>query len=396
MARIDREVFIVGAVRTPIGRMGGSLASVSTTELGTIVVKEALSRAGALPERVDEVVFGCVLQAGLGQNVARQISLASGIPETVPATTINMVCGSGLKSVCLAAQSIFNCEAELVVAGGTENMSMSPYLLPKARFGYRMGDGMLVDGMIKDGLWCSIKDYHMGITAENIAEKWNITRQEQDVFAAESQNKSEKALKEGIFTEEIIPVEVTEKKERKVFSVDESPRLGVTVESLARLKPVFKEGGTVTAGNCCGINDGAAAVVLASQGKVEELGLKPLARVVASASAGVDPSIMGMGAEVAARLALKKAGWKIRDLDLVELNEAFAAQSIAVIRQLEVDPSIVNIYGGAIALGHPIGASGARILVTLLYALKREGVKKGLAALCVGGGQGVSLLVEAV
>jgi acetyl-CoA C-acetyltransferase len=378
--------------------MGGALSSVPAVELGTLVAKEAIKRANISPQYVNEVIFGCVLQAGLGQNVARQISLRSGIPESVPATTVNMVCGSGLKSVCLAAQSIAFGEADVVVAGGTENMSMSPFILPKARFGYRMGDGKLIDAMIRDGLWCSIKDYHMGITAENIAELWEITRKEQDAFAAESQNKAERAIKEQKFNEEILPVEVVinNKKEITKFSVDEFPRFGVTTDTLALLKPAFKDGGTVTAGNSSGINDGAAALVLASSDKVKELNLNPLARFVAGASAGVDPSIMGIGAAAATRLVLKKAGWTIKDIELVELNEAFAAQSIAVIRQLELNPDITNIYGGAIALGHPIGASGARILVTLLYALRREGLKKGLATLCVGGGQGVSVLVECV
>ncbi|MFZ7103221.1 MAG: acetyl-CoA C-acetyltransferase [Peptococcaceae bacterium] len=388
------EVVILSAARTAIGSFGGSLTNVSAPDLGSIVIKEALTRAKVLPEIVDEVIMGCVLQAGLGQNVTRQASLKAGLPINVPALTINKVCGSGLKAVMLAAQAVALGDAEIVVAGGTENMSQSPYLLPKARFGYRMGPGEAVDEMIKDGLWCAMSDYHMGITAENIAEKWGIGREEQDAFAAASQNKAEAALRESRFAEEIVPVQVPVKKSRQAFTVDEFPRSGVTREALAKLKPAFKKEGTVTAGNASGINDGAAALIVTSLAKARELGVEPLAKITCSASAAVDPALMGIGPVEATRKALKKAGWGLQDLDLIEANEAFAAQSIAVAKELEFNMDIVNVNGGAIALGHPIGASGARILVTLLYEMGRRKAKKGLATLCIGGGQGVALLVE--
>ncbi|MCR4441973.1 MAG: acetyl-CoA C-acetyltransferase [Peptococcaceae bacterium] len=389
-----KEVVILSAVRTPIGSFGGSLAGVSAVELGSLVIKEALARAGATPEMVDEVIMGCILQAGLGQNVARQASIKAGLPISTPSMTVNKVCGSGLKAVILGVQAIAAGDASLVVAGGTENMSQAPYLVPKARFGYRMGHGQLMDSMIVDGLWCAMSDYHMGVTAENIAERWGISRKEQDEFAAASQNKAEKAIKERRFADEITPVMVPAKGGYTEFAVDEFPRPGVTVEALGKLKPAFKKDGTVTAGNASGINDGAAALVLASREKALELGKKGMARFVAGASAAVDPAVMGIGPVEATKKALAKAGWKLEDVELIEANEAFAAQSIAVARDLGFNMDIVNVNGGAIALGHPIGASGARILVTLLHEMQKRDAKKGLATLCIGGGQGVAALVE--
>ncbi|MGI5901151.1 MAG: acetyl-CoA C-acetyltransferase [Desulfitobacteriia bacterium] len=389
-----REVVILSAVRTPVGSFGGSLSKVSAQELGALVIGESLKRAQVDSKLVDEVIMGCVLQAGLGQNVARSAAIKAGIPVETPAMTINKVCGSGLQSVILAARAIGAGDADIIVAGGTENMSQAPYLLQKARFGYRMGDDKIVDSMIKDGLWCAMADYHMGITAENIAEQWGITREEQDAFAAASQNKAERAIKENRFADEIIPVTVPVKRGTEEFSVDEFPRAGVTPESLAKLKPAFKKDGTVTAGNASGINDGAAAFVLASAEKAKELGLKPLAKFVAGASAGVDPVIMGIGPVKATRKVLEKANWSLDDIDLIEANEAFASQALAVAKELKFNMDIVNVNGGAIALGHPIGASGARILVTLLYEMQKRDAKKGLATLCIGGGQGVAALVE--
>ena len=389
-----REVVILSAVRTPIGAMGGSLAGVSAVELGSIVIKEALKRGQVSPEMVDEVIMGCVLQAGLGQNVARQSAIKAGLPIHVPAMTINKVCGSGLKTVSLAAQAIAQGDADIIIAGGTENMSQAPYLLGKARSGYRMGHGELTDSMIKDGLWCAFNDYHMGITAENIAERWGISREEQDEFAYVSQVKALKAIADNHFSDEIVPVPVPIKKEIVEFKADEYPRRGVTLESLTKLKPAFKKEGTVTAGNASGINDGAVALVITTRKKAEEFGVKPLAAITASASAAVDPSIMGIGPVAATKKALAKVGWQINDLDLIEANEAFAAQSLAVMKDLGLNKDITNVNGGAIALGHPIGASGARILVTLLYEMAKRDAKKGLATLCIGGGQGVSLLVE--
>lgn len=389
-----KDVVIVSAVRTPIGAYGGSLANVSALDLAALVVKESLQRAKIVPEMVDEVILGCVLQAGLGQNVARQASLKAGLPISTPTMTINKVCGSGLKSVSLAAQAIANGDAELIVAGGTENMSLAPYLVTKGRYGYRMGDGKLVDEMIKDGLWCAMNDYHMGITAENIAEKWNISREEQDIFAASSQQKAEKAIKGKRFRDEIVPVQIPIRGGTKEFTVDEFPRVGVTAEALAKLKPAFRKGGTVTAGNASGINDGAAVLVLTSKEKADDLGLKPMASFVAGAFAAVDPSIMGIGPVDATRKILAKAGWSMDEVDLIEANEAFAAQSLAVAKELNFNMDIVNVNGGAIALGHPIGASGARILITLLYEMQKRKAKKGLATLCIGGGQGGAVLVE--
>lgn len=389
-----REVVILSAVRTPVGSMGGSLANVSAVELGNIVIKEVIKRAQIKEELVDEVIMGCVLQAGLGQNVARQAALKAGLPIHTPAMTINKVCGSGLKTVSIAAQTIAQGDGEIIVAGGMENMSQAPYLIDKARFGYRMGNGQLTDSMIKEGLWCAINDYHMGITAENVAERWGINREKQDEFAYFSQTKAIKAIEEKRFVEEIVPVPIRVKKEITEFKVDEHPRRGVTMEGLAKLKPAFKIDGTVTAGNSSGINDGAAAFVITTREKAEQLGVKPLATIIATASAAVDPAIMGIGPVEATKRALAKADWQVQDLDLVEANEAFAAQSLAVIQELGFNEKIANVNGGAIALGHPIGASGARILVTLLYEMARRDVKKGLATLCIGGGQGISLLVE--
>lgn len=389
-----RDVYILSAVRTPIGSFGGKLANFSAAELGAIVIRQACRQANITDEKVDEVILGCVLQAGQGQNVARQAALKAGLSIETPAVTVNKVCGSGLKAVIMAAQSIMTGDAELVVAGGAESMSGSPFALLKARFGYRMGTGQVEDVMVKDGLWCAIKDYHMGITAENVAEQWGISREEQDAFACASQNKTEKALAEKRFVQETVPVKVKVKDEVVEFAVDEFPRQDTTPEKLAKLKPAFKEKGTVTAGNASGINDGAAAVVLGTAEMAEKLGIKPLARFVAGASAGVDPSVMGIGPISATKKTLEKAGWNLSDLQLVEANEAFAAQSLAVIKELGLNPDIVNVNGGAIALGHPIGASGARILVSLLYAMADRDLQRGLATMCIGGGQGIAVLVE--
>lgn len=390
-----REVVIASAVRTPIGTFGGSFKDVSAVKLGTIAAKEALKRAKVEPDMVDEVIFGNVLQAGLGQNVARQISIHTGIPVEVPSFTVNKVCGSGLKAVALAVQTILLGEADIVLAGGTENMSQAPYLLKGARWGHRMGDGTVEDYMIHDGLWDIFNDYHMGITAENIAEQWNITREEQDQFALTSQQRAEEAIKTGKFKDEIVPVEVPQRKgDPIIVDTDEHPRFGTTLEGLAKLRPAFKKDGTVTAGNASGINDGAAALVVMSKEKAEELGIKPMATIVSYASAGVDPKIMGTGPIPATRKALEKANMKVEDLDLIEANEAFAAQALSVVKELGLDPEKTNVNGGAIALGHPIGASGARILVTLLHEMAKRDAKTGLATLCIGGGQGISLIVK--
>jgi len=389
------NVVILSAVRTAIGSFGGTLKDIPAPELGAVVVKEALQRAGIRPDQVDEVILGNVLQAGQGQNPARQAAIKAGLPVEIPAMTINMVCGSGLRAVNLAASLIVSGEADIIVAGGMESMSQAPYALPGARWGMRMGDGQVVDIMIKDGLWDVFNDYHMGITAENLAEKYNISREEQDLFALESQKRAEKAIKEGRFREEIVPVVVPQKKgEPIIFAQDEHPRFGTTLEALAKLRPAFKKDGTVTAGNASGINDGAAALVLTSAWKAESLGLKPLAVLRSWATAGVEPSIMGIGPVEATRKALKRAGLTLADIDLIEANEAFAAQCLAVAKELELDLNKTNVNGGAIALGHPIGASGARILVTLLYEMQRRGSRYGLATLCVGGGMGVATIVE--
>ncbi|QAT50477.1 acetyl-CoA C-acetyltransferase [Caproiciproducens sp. NJN-50] len=393
---MSRKVVLAGAVRTAVGKMGGALSNVPASTLGSLVIREALNRSGVAPEQVDEVLMGCVIQAGLGQNVVRQASMFAGIPETVPASTLNNVCGSGLKSVNLAAALVETGEADVVVAGGMENMSMAPFAVSKARFGYRMNNGVLEDLMIKDALWDAFNDYHMGITAENVAERYGITREMQDEFAASSQQKAEKAIAEKRFREEIVPVEVKTRKETLTFDTDEGPRAGVTKESLARLKPAFKPGGTVTAGNASGINDGAAAVVVMSENKARELGVTPMAYWIAGQSAGVDPAYMGIGPAFSTKKIMEKTGLTVDDMDLIELNEAFAAQSIAVCRLLNLDLSRVNVNGGAIAIGHPVGASGCRIFVTLLHEMQRRKSNYGLAALCIGGGMGVSAIVQRI
>ena len=395
---MNKEVVIVSAVRTAVGSFGGSLKDTPTAQLGAIVIKEAINRAGIKPTDVDEVLMGCVLQAGLGQNVTRQASLQAGLPIETPALTINVVCGSGLKSVGMAATDIIAGEADCVVAGGMENMSAAPYVLPNARWGYRMSmpTADVVDVMVKDGLWEAFNDYHMGVTAENVAEKYGITREMQDAFSAESQRKCKEAQESGRFEDEIVPVPVKLKKETVEFKKDEFPRPGTTAEVLSKLRPAFKKDGTVTAGNASGVNDGAAAFVIMSADKAKELGVKPLARIVASAWAGVEPSIMGVGPVASTKKVLKKANMTLDDIDLIEANEAFAAQSIAVAKELNFDMAKVNVNGGAVSLGHPIGASGARILVTLLYELIHSGKKTGLATLCVGGGMGVSTIIERI
>lgn len=392
---MSNNVVIVAAGRTAIGSFGGSLSTTPAHQLGALVIKSILERAGVKPDQVDEVIFGQVLTAGAGMNPARQASLEAGLPHSVPCMTINKVCGSGLKSVALAAQSILAGDSEIVVAGGQENMSLSPHVLPNSRTGQKMGDWKLVDTMINDGLWDVFNNYHMGITAENVAEKYKISREEQDQFAAESQQKCEAAQKAGKFDDEIIPVEIPQRKgDPVVFAKDEFPRAGVTAEGLAGLRPAFKKDGTITAGNASGINDGAAAVLVMSESKAKELGLEALATIKAYSTAGVDPAIMGTGPIPASKRCLEKAGWSVDDLDLVEANEAFAAQAISVNRDVGWDTAKVNVNGGAIALGHPIGASGCRVLVTLLHEMKRSDAKKGLATLCIGGGQGVALAVE--
>lgn len=388
-----RKVVLAGACRTAIGTMGGTLSTTPAHELGTIVIKEALRRAGLKPEQVDEVYMGCVIQAGLGQNPARQAAVNAGIPVEVPATTINVLCGSGLHCVNLAAKLIASGDADIIVAGGMENMSKAPYLLYDARFGYRMGAAKMDDALLRDALQDAFGGYHMGITAENIAQDWGLTREQLDEFAAWSQNKCEKAQAEGKFKEEIVPVEVKKKKETILFDTDEGPRKGVTKESIGKLRPAFKEGGVVTAGNASGINDGAAAVIVMSEEKAKELGVTPMATWIGGELAGVEPRIMGIGPVASTRKVMAKTGYKIEDFDLVEANEAFAAQSVAVGHDLGFDLDKLNVNGGAIALGHPVGASGCRILVTLLYEMARRDAKKGLATLCVGGGMGCSAIV---
>lgn len=390
----NKEVVIVSAVRTAIGSFGGALKDVSAPQLGAVVIKEALAKAGLAPDSVDEVIMGNVLQAGLGQNPARQAAIGAGLPNEVSSMTINKVCGSGLKAVHLAAQAIIAGDADIVVAGGMENMSQAPYLLQGARDGYRMGDQKVTDSMIHDGLWCSFNDYHMGVTAENLCSKYDLTREEQDQFAANSQQKAVQAIEDGKFKDEIVPVEVKKKKEILTVDTDEYPRKGTTAEKLGGLRPAFKKDGSVTAGNASGINDGAAAVVVMSKEKADELGIKPLVKIVANASSGVDPSIMGIGPVTAVKKALEKGGQKLEEMDLVEANEAFAAQALAVGKELQFDSEKLNVNGGAIALGHPIGASGTRILVTLIHEMKRRDAKKGLATLCIGGGQGVATIIE--
>ena len=415
-----KDIYVISCCRTAIGSFGGSLKDTPAVELGATVIKEALKRANVKPEQVDEVMYGCILTAGLGQNPARQASLKAGVPTSVPAYTVGMVCGSGMKSVIEAGRSIAAGDADIVVAGGMENMSAAPYAVPAARWGARMGDNKLVDTMIKDGLWDAYNNYHMGTTAENICDIWGITRQELDEFAASSQNKAEAAIASGRFEDEIVPVMVKKKKELVEFKVDEFPRAGVTAEGISKLRGAFPVGPEgveesvehtfevtgvheadtkkhvqrVTAANASGINDGAAAIILASAEAVEKYGLKPMAKLVSWGQGGVDPKIMGVGPVPASRQAMAKAGLKIEDIDLVEANEAFAAQSIAVARELHFDMSKVNVNGGAIALGHPVGASGARIIVTLLHEMQKRDAKKGLATLCIGGGMGVATIFE--
>jgi acetyl-CoA C-acetyltransferase len=390
-----KEVVIVSACRTAIGTFGGTLKGVPAVDLGATVVKEAVKRAGIKPEQVDELIFGNVLQAGLGQNPARQVSIKAGLPIETTAFTINIVCGSGLKSVALAANQIIAGESDVVVAGGCENMSAAPYAIPAGRWGARMFNSQMIDVMVNDGLWDAFNQYHMGITAENVAEQWGLTREMQDEFAVASQAKAQKAIESGRFKDEIVPVVIKGKKGDIVFDTDEHPKFGTTMEKVAKLKPAFKkDGGTVTAANASGINDSAAAFVVMSKEKADELGLKPMATIVSYATGGVDPSIMGVGPVPASRKALAKAGLTIDDIDLIEANEAFAAQSLAVAKELNFDMSKVNVNGGAIALGHPIGASGARILVTLIYEMQKRGSKYGLATLCIGGGQGQALIVK--
>lgn len=391
-----REAVIVEAMRTPIGTFGGALKDVPAVELGTTVVKKAMENINLDPSLVDELIFGNVLSAGLGQNVARQVAVKSGIPKSSPSFAINKVCGSGLKTVALAAQSILLGDNEVVVAGGTESMSQAPYVLKDARWGKRMGDGKMVDTMLKDGLVDAFSDIHMGVTAENIVEKYGFTREQQDELAVRSQNNAEKAIESSRFKEEIVPVEVPQRKgDPKIVDTDEHPRFGTTMETMGKLRPAFKkEDGSVTAGNSSGLNDGAAAIIIMSREKADELGLEPLATIKSYASAGVEPEIMGCGPIPATQKALKKANLTVSDLDLIEANEAFAAQALSVITDLELNTDIVNVNGGAIALGHPIGASGARILVTLLHEMKKRDSKYGLATLCIGGGQGMSVVVE--
>ncbi len=390
---MSKKIVIASACRTAIGKMGGALSNTPAADLGAVVIKEAISRAGVKPEQVDQVLMGCVIQAGLGQNVARQATIKAGLPIEVPAVTLNVVCGSGLNAVNQAAEKIIAGDAEIVVAGGMENMSMAPFALDKARYGYRMNNGTLIDTMIKDALWDAFNNYHMIRTSDNVAEQWKLTREELDEFATSSQNKAEKAMASGAFKEEIVAVPIKVKKDIVPFDTDEGPRAGTTVESLAKLKPINADGLT-TAGNASGINDGAAAVVVMSEDKAKELGITPLATWLGGTLAGVDPKIMGVGPVAASKKLMTRLGLTINDFDLYEANEAFAAQSLAVGRDLGFDHSKLNVNGGAIALGHPVGASGCRILVTLLYAMKSRNAKRGLATLCIGGGMGCSLAVE--
>ena len=389
-----KKIVLAGACRTAIGTMGGSLSTTPAAELGAIVIKEALKRAGVAPDAVDQVYMGCVIQAGLGQNVARQASIKAGLPIEVPAVTMNGVCGSGLNCVNQAAQMILAGEADVVVAGGMENMSMAPYAIPQGRYGYRMGNATMVDTMVNDALTDAFNQYHMGITAENICEKWGLTREELDEFAAWSQQKTVAAQEAGKFDDEIVPVEVKKKKETIIFNKDEGPRPGTTKESIAKLRPAFKKDGIVTAANSSGINDGAAAVIVMSEEKAKELGVTPMATWVAGALAGVDPAIMGIGPVAATKKVMAKTGMTIDDFDLIEANEAFAAQSVAVGKELGINMDKLNVNGGAIALGHPVGASGCRILVTLLHEMVKRDAKKGLATLCIGGGMGCATIVE--
>lgn len=390
-----REVVIVSAARTPIGSFGGTLKSVPARTLGAVAIKEAVKRAGIDPATIDEVIMGNVLQAGLGQNVSRQMSLDAGIPIEVPTMTINKVCGSGLRAVELAAQIIKAGDADIIVAGGAESMSMAPYVMPAGRWGARMNNTQMVDVMVNDGLWDAFNNYHMGITAENVAEQWGLTREQLDEFALASQQKAEAAIKAGKFKDEIVPVEIPQRKGDPIlFDTDEHPKFGSTIEKMAKLKPAFKKDGMVTAANASGLNDEGAAVVVMSKEKADQLGIKPMATIAGYASAGVDPSIMGVGPVPSSKKALEKVGMSVADMDLIEANEAFAAQSLAVGHDLGFDTSKLNVNGGAIALGHPIGASGCRILITLLFEMQKRDAKKGLATLCIGGGMGTALVVE--
>ncbi len=393
-----KDVVIVDAVRTPVGSFGGSLANVPVVDLGSLVVSELIKRTGLDPAKVDELIFGCVLQAGLGQNIARQVLIKSGIPQDIPAMTINKVCASGLRSVSLAAQCIKAGDADVIIAGGCENMSAAPYAVKAARWGARMNDNTMVDLMIHDGLWEIFNNYHMGVTAENVAAQFNLSRQEQDEFGLRSQVNAVNAIEQGRFRDEIVPVVIPQRKgDPKVFDTDEHPRAGTKIEALSKLKPAFRKDGTVTAGNASGINDGAAALLVTSAGAASQMNMKPMVKVLSYASAGVDPKVMGLGPIPATRKALEKAGLTIDDIDLIEANEAFAAQALACAKDLKLDMSKVNLNGGAIALGHPIGASGARILTTLIHEMKkRPEVRRGLATLCVGGGMGAALIVEKV
>lgn len=392
---MSKKVVIASACRTAIGSMGGQLSTVPAAEMGAVVIKEALKRAGVAPDQVDHVYMGCVIQAGLGQNVARQASIKAGLPVEVPAVTMNVVCGSGLHCVNAAAEMIMAGDADIVVAGGAENMSLAPYALTKARFGYRMNNATMIDTMVNDALWDAFNGYHMGITAENICDDWGLTREELDEFSAKSQQKACAARAAGKFKDEIVPIEVKQKKQTVIVDTDEGPREGTTAESLARLKPAFKpDGGRVTAGNASSINDGAAAVVVMSEEKAKELGIKPMATWVAGALGGVDPRIMGIGPVAATKKILDRTGLKVEDIDLIEANEAFAAQSVAVAKELNFNPDILNVNGGAIALGHPVGASGCRIFTTLLYEMQKRDAKRGLATLCIGGGMGCATIVE--
>ena len=391
---MSKKIVLAGACRTAIGTMGGALSTTPAPVLGSIVIKEALKRAGVAPEQVDHVYMGCVIQAGLGQNVARQAALKAGLPIETPAVTVNVVCGSGLNCVNMAAQMIKAGDADIVVAGGMENMSMAPYAAMQGRYGYRMNNATLVDTMVNDALWDAFNNYHMGITAENVAEKYGLTREQLDEFAAWSQQKCEKAMAEGKFKDEIVPVEVKKKKETIIVDTDEGPRKGITKEGLAKLRPAFKKDGMVTAGNASGINDGAAALIVMSEEKAKELGVTPMATWIGGELAGCDPAIMGIGPVYSTRKVMKKLGMEIGDFDLIEANEAFAAQSVAVGKDLGFDLSKLNVNGGAIALGHPVGCSGARILVSLLYEMQKEDVHTGLATLCVGGGMGCSAVVK--
>jgi len=392
---IIKEPVIIGAVRTPVGKMLGALKDFKATELGAMVVREAVKRSGVKPEDVDEVIMGCVIQAGLGQNPARQAALRGGLPDTVSAVTVNKVCGSGLKAVMMAAQGIQLGDTEIVVAGGMESMSNAPYLLPKAREGYRLGHGTILDSMINDGLWCSFDDQHMGCTGEVVSERFHVSRAEQDEYALNSHRKASAAIKAGKFKEEILPIEIPQKKgPPTIVDTDEPVREDSSLESLSKLKPAFKEGGTVTAGNSPGVNDGASAVVVTSSERAQSMGVSPMARIVAQATSGIEPKLVMMAPVEAIGKLLKKTGWSLSDVDLIELNEAFAVQVVAIIRELNLDPEKVNVNGGAVALGHAIGQSGSRILTTMLYEMKRRDARRGIAALCLGGGNAVAMALE--